>query len=230
MRIDFLHSFCRVVELGSFKLAAESLKLSQPTISMQVKALEEDFGADLLHRDGHKILPTEDGQLVYDYFVKINALYEKARQSLNKSQNNYQGALVVGASSGPAEYPIPLILGQFKQEHQAASITMQVGDSVEIIEKVANQTIEMGFVGTRRRDGNLVFEPYLEDNLVLVAVKSHPAAQKARIDFEDFQKIPLILQQPGSGATINLQEALSRVNFKIQRFEHISGTRFAGLG
>lgn len=214
-RIDQINSFCKVVELGSFSQAADTLKLSQPTISMQVKALEEEFGADLLHREGHKIIPTEDGRVVYDHLVRISGLYEKARQSLKKNRNDFSGSLVIGASSGPAEYPIPLILGQFKQEHPKAAITLQAGDSIEVIEKVANQTIEMGFVGTRRRDGNLIFEPYLQDSLVLVAASGHPAAQRARINFEDLQAIPLILQQPGSGATINLQEALSRVNLKI---------------
>lgn len=214
-RIDQINSFCKVVELGSFSQAANALKLSQPTISMQVKALEEEFGTELLHREGHRVIPTEDGLVIYEHLVRISALYEKARQSLKKNQNDFSGNLKVGASSGPAEYPIPLILGKFKQEHPKAAVTLQVGDSLEIIEKVTNQTIEMGFVGTRRRDGNLLFDPYLQDNLVLVAAGSHPAAQQARVNFNDLQTIPLILQQPGSGATINLQEALSRVNLKI---------------
>ncbi|HUV15321.1 MAG TPA: LysR family transcriptional regulator [Pelolinea sp.] len=214
MRIDFMKSFCKVVELCSFKLAAESLNLSQPTVSMQVKSLEEEYGVQLLHRESRKILPTEDGQLVYKNFLRIISLYELSRQIIHKNQNNFLGSLLIGASSGPAEYPIPLILGKFKQEHPQVTITLQVGDSIEIIEKVASQSIEMGFVGTKRRDGNLLFEPYLEDNLVLVAAKDHPAAQNSHINFEDLLTIPLILQQPGSGATINLQDALSKVNLK----------------
>lgn len=214
MRIDFMKSFCRVVELCSFKIAAESLKISQPTISMQIKSLEEAFGVELLHREGHKTVPTEDGQKVYEYFLKIIALYELSRQSVHRNHNHYNGSLVIGASSGPAEYPIPLILGKFKQEHPKISVTLRVGDSIEIIEKVASQSIEMGFVGTKRRDGNLVFEPYIQDNLVLVVAREHPAGQKLQIDFEDLRKIPLILQQPGSGATINLQESLGSMNLK----------------
>lgn len=213
-RIDQMISFCRVVELKSFSLAAEALKLSQPTISMQIKALEDEFGVKLLHREGHHILPTEDGNLVYDNFLKITSLYEKARQAVHKNQNNFMGNLTIGASSGPAEYPIPMLLGMFKREHPLISITLQVGDSSEIIDKVFNQSIELGFVGTRRRDGNLVFEPYLEDNLVLVSSKDHPASKKSSITYQELCRIPLILQQPGSGATINLQEALASVRLK----------------
>lgn len=215
MRIDFMRSFCKVVELGSFKRAGESLKLSQPTISMQIKSLEDEYGLKLLHRKGRKVLPTEDGQIVYKNLLKIISLYEHSRESVHKNQNDFFGNLLIGASSGPGEYPIPIILGKFKQEHPQTSITLQVGDSVEIIEKVSNQSIEMGFVGTRRRDGNLVFEPYMEDDLVLAVSSSHPLANKAKIEFPEFQSIPLILQQPGSGATINLQEALSVFNLKL---------------
>jgi DNA-binding transcriptional LysR family regulator len=214
-RIDQMISFCRVVELKSFSLAAEALKLSQPTISMQVKALEDEFKVKLLHREGHHILPTEDGVLVYDHFIKISALYEKARQAVNHNQNNFSGSLVIGASSGPAEYPIPILLGMFKRLHPKTSIILQVGDSIEIIDKVASQSIELGFVGTHRRDGSLVFETYMEDNLVLVVGKDHPSSGKKIITYGELCRIPLILQQPGSGATINLQEALSGVHLKL---------------
>ncbi|MDK2979819.1 MAG: LysR family transcriptional regulator, transcriptional activator of the cysJI operon [Chloroflexota bacterium] len=208
-RIDQLLSYCTVVELKSFSLAAERLGLTQPTISLQIKALESEFGSVLLHRESHHILPTSEGQIVYDNSLKILALYEKTRQAVYHKRSDFSGTLTIGASSGPADYPIPLLLGKFKSEHPECAINLQVGDSSEIIDKVFKQSLELGFVGTRRRDGNLYFEPYLEDKLVLVAAKGHPIAEKKRISFEELVKVPLIVQQPGSGITINLQDALS---------------------
>ncbi len=208
-RIDQLLSYCTVVELKSFSLAAERLGLTQPTISLQIKALEGEFGSVLLHRESHHILPTSEGQIVYDNSLKILALYEKTRQAVYHKRSDFSGTLTIGASSGPADYPIPLLLGKFKSEHPECAINLQVGDSSEIIDKVFKQSLELGFVGTKRRDGNLYFEPYLEDKLVLVAAKSHPIAEKKSISFEELVKVPLIVQQPGSGITINLQEALS---------------------
>ena len=81
-RLDQINSFCRVVELKSFSIAADVLKISQPTISMQVITLEKEFGTKLLHREGHNILPTEDGILVYKYFLKISSLYGQALQAV----------------------------------------------------------------------------------------------------------------------------------------------------
>lgn len=208
-RIDQLLSFCTVVELKSFSLAAERLGLTQPTVSLQIKALESEFGSELLHRESHHILPTAEGKIVYENSLKILALYEKTRQAVYQNRGDFSGALTIGASSGPADYPIPLLLGKFKNEHPECAISLQVGDSSEIIDKVFNQSLELGFVGTKRRDGNLYFEPYLEDKLVLVAARNHPVAQKKRISFQELFEVPLIMQQPGSGATINLQAALA---------------------
>ncbi len=213
-RIDQLSSYCTVVDLKSFSLAADRLGITQPTISLQIKALENELGAQLLHREGHQIIPTEEGKLVYQNSLKILSLYEKTKQDILVNKKNFQGSLIIGASSGPAEYPIPILLGRFKLEHPESKINLQVGDSSEIIEKVSSQAIELGFVGTKRRDGNLVFKTYLEDKLVLVTSKNNELASKKTISIEELRDIPLILQQSGSGATINLQDALSSAGLK----------------
>lgn len=214
-RIDQLISFCTVVDLKSFSMAADRLGLTQPTISLQIKALEDEFGTTLLHRESHHILPTEEGRIVYDNSLKILALYEKTRQAVVGNRGNYEGNLTIGASSGPAENPVPLLLGQFKREHPETNVILQVGDSSEIIHKVFNQSIELGFVGTKRRDGNLFFESYLEDKLMLVTSKNHSLASRKSLTFKELLEIPLILQQPGSGATINLQESLFNAGLKL---------------
>ena len=214
-RLDQIESFCKVVELYSFSIAAEALGLSQPTVSLQVKSLEEEYGVKLLHRDGHKILPTEDGQFVYDHLIKMAALFNRSKQGVRKNQESYKGNLQIGASSGPGEYPIPIILAQFQKEHPNARVILQAGDSNQIMDKVANQSLEIGFVGTKRRDGNLKFSPYLEDTLILVAAKNYTFARGGSITFQELQKIPLIIQQPGSGATAILKKALSEVHLRL---------------
>ena len=107
------------------------------------------------------------------------------------------------------------MLGKFKQAHPESNINLQVGDSSEIIDKVANQAIELGFVGIKRRDGNLVFKPYLEDKLVLVTAPNHNLASRKSLTVSELREIPLIMQQPGSGTTINLQAALAQTGIKL---------------
>jgi DNA-binding transcriptional LysR family regulator len=214
-RIEQINAFCKVVDLHSFSQAAEALGLSQPTISLQIKALEEEFGTELLHRDGYKILPTENGQFIYTHFIRILALYDRALEGIHSSQGTFSGSIRIGASSGPGEHPLPQILARFKQAHPECEVSMFVGDSYEIMEKVAGQTLEVGFVGDKRRDGRLRFEPFIEDRLILVAAKDSSYAKNKSIPYEDLAQIPLIIQQPGSGATSTLQRALSEVNLHI---------------
>ena len=214
-RIEQIVSFCKVVELGSFSLAAKSLILSQPTVSMQIKNLEEEIGSNLLHRDGQKIILTEDGRKVYPEFLRISASYEKAQQAITATNQKLRGDLFIGASSGPAENPLPTFLGKFKQENKYAEVHLVVGDSSEIIDKVAAEVIELGYVGTKRRDGQLRFEEFATDNLVLAISPKHPALKKRRINIDELSQFPLVLQQAGSGATIQLQEVLSRANIRF---------------
>ena len=214
-RINQLISFCKVVDMNSFSIAAEALGLSQPTISLQVKSLEEEYGVKLLHRDGHQILPTEDGQFVYNHLIEMIALFERSKDGIRKNQEIYEGSLQIGASSGPGEYPIPIILARFQKEHLDARVILHVGDSNEIMDKVANQSLEIGFVGTKRRDGNLTFNPYLEDTLILVAAKDYSFVRGGSITYKELKKIPLIIQQPGSGATAILKKALSEVHLRL---------------
>lgn len=209
IRIDQLLSYCTVVELKSFSLAAERLRLTQPTISLQIKALENEFGSELLHRESHHILPTGEGRIVYENSLKILALFEKTHQAVSQKQNDFNGLLTIGAGSGPADYPIPLLLGKFKREHPECTISLQVCDSNEIIDKVSRQSLELGFVDTKRRDGNLYFKPFLKDKLVLVTSKNHPIAQERCITVQELFQLPLIIQQPRSDSVINLQKALS---------------------
>ncbi len=195
-RIDQLLSFCTVVELKSFSLAAERLGITQPTISLQIKALESEFESELLHRESHHILPTDEGKIVYENSLKILALYEKTRQAVFQNRGDFSGALTIGASSGPADYPIPLLLGKFKNEHPECAISLQVGDSSEIIDKVIKQSLELGFVGTKRRDGSLYLNLIWKISWCYRRQHASLARRENPFPFMKLRETPLIMQHP----------------------------------
>lgn len=207
-RIDHLKSFCLVAELHSFSLAAESIGVSQPALSQQVKALEEEYQTELVHRKGNRISLTEDGRQVYDYALKIIALYDRSIEEVLPHKKKLNGALLIGASSGPGEFPVPVLMGIYKRQHPEVNISLKVGDTNEIIEMVLNQSLEMGFVGNQRRDSHLIFQPFFDDEMVLVISPNHPFAKKKRISLEEFLTIPLILQQQGAGVRETFLDAL----------------------
>lgn len=220
-RLEELETFCRVVEQKSFSRAAELLGISQPAVSLQVKALEAEYKAVLLHREGYEVLPTEHGRAVYDTACQILKLYEQSRQEVSSSSEKLEGTLQVGASSGPGESLVPLLLGRFKQRYPAVAIAMRVADSREIVDAVFNHQIEIGFSGSFRRDRHLLFETYLKDELILVTAPNSPLAARGQISFEELAAVPLILQQQGSGATTVLQDVLREQGLQLNQLNVI---------
>ncbi|MFZ5919286.1 MAG: selenium metabolism-associated LysR family transcriptional regulator [Chloroflexota bacterium] len=209
-RLEELKALCQVIEQKSFSRAARLLGLSQPAVSLQVKSLEAEFGAELLHRDGFEITPTESGQIVYQFACQVIDLYERSKQRLGELNGQAGGKLRVGASTGPGEYLLPLLLGQFKQRQPRVEIALRVGDSSEIVDYILQHRLELGFVGHTRRDRHLYFEPFLHDRLVLVVYPAHPWASQGQISYQELLRAPLILQQHGSGAVAALQQALEQ--------------------
>jgi len=225
-RLEELITLCRVVEQKSFSRAAELLGLSQPAVSLQVKSLEAEYGIELLHRDGFEIVPTESGRAVYDFACQIVDLYERSRQQVRELSGKVGGRLLIGASTGPGEYLLPVLLGQFKAHYPQVDIALRVSDSNEIINHVLKHQLELGFAGTSRRDRHLRFEPFIQDQLVLVVYPDHPWATRPCIPYEELLQAPLILQQHGSGATAALHEALSEYNISIN---HLNVVMVLGL-
>lgn len=215
-RIEEFIALCQVVERKSFSRAAESLGFSQPAVSLQIKSLEDEYEVKLLHRDGFEIQPTEVGRIVYESAHQIVDLFERSKQQARELSGHVGGRLVIGASTGPGEYLLPLLLGQFKTCHPQVDVVLHIGDSSATIDSVLQHRCELGFVGIARQDRHLRFKPFLQDSLVLVVSPEHPWAWSTVVSYEQLLQAPLILQQYGSGATSVLRDALDEygISFK----------------
>ena len=142
-RLQELRSFCWVIDDKSFTQAARRLGVSQPAVSQQIKSLETAYNTQLLHRHGPQIVPTDAGKLVYEFACQIVSLYDQSHQRLSDLREEIQGVLAVGASSGPGENLLPVLMGAFKRLHPEAMLSLRVGDSAAIIEQVLNQRLKI---------------------------------------------------------------------------------------
>ena len=102
-RIEEFVALCRVVEHRSFSIAAETLGMSQPAISLQIKSLEAEYGTDLLHRSSFGIVPTKVGSIIYEYACQVVDLYEESKVRANELAGCISGRIHVGASTGPGD-------------------------------------------------------------------------------------------------------------------------------
>ena len=161
----------------SFTQAAKSLFISQPTLSKQIKILEDRLGLLLLNREKTTISFTEAGKVFLQYSERILALCEESCRALNDVKNGDRGNLIVGASQTIGTYLMPRMLAVFAKDYPQINLKVQV-DSTRIIAKnVVNKEVDIAVVGGNIPEEfkkNLEVEDFIDDELILIVPKSHP--------------------------------------------------------
>ena len=169
--------FRAVAEQLSFRKAAEELYLTQPAVSLQIKALEEDLGVQLFDRSGAHITMTPAGRVLLEYAAQVNAHLVQAEREMAALSGEHVGQLALGASTTIAQYVLPRLLGEFCREHPRVHSTLISGNTEHIVEAVEKQRIALGFIEGPARSREVKTEPFLEDELVLIASTAHEFAE-----------------------------------------------------
>src|ERR671923_775512 len=170
-----LQAFCAVVDRKSFSQAAEQLGVTQPAVSLQVRALEDRVGQRLLDRSGRRVEPTEAGKRLYRNAQRMLQLEETLLSDVAAAdQGRLTGTLQIGASTGPGAHLVPLLLCEFQRAHADLRVALSIWDTQAVIDRVAEREVELGVVGALRRQRSLVFEPLARDEIVLAVPPDHP--------------------------------------------------------
>ena len=195
-----LRIFKAIASEKSFTQAAEILFVSQPSLSKQVKALENHLGILLLHRTGNKIVLTEAGIVFLQYSERILALCEESCRALNDLKDGERGNLKVGASQTIGAYLIPRIVTLFAQSYPQINLHIDIDSTQSIAKKIANQSLDIGIVGGDIPIGlkkNLEIEDFIQDELILIISKSHPYTKK-KVSKEDLYHLNFITLKSNS--------------------------------
>lgn len=205
-----LHIFCKVVELRSFSKAGSSVYLSQPTVSSHIKDLEDHFECKLIDRLGREVAPTKAGELLYGYAAKMMALKENAERALAEFQGLVRGHLTIGGSTIPGGYILPPLLGKFKQAYPQVTVTLIESDTAGIIQDTMEGRVELGIVGAKAREIQLVQEKVMDDKMYLIVPKGHKWAAAGHVKLEQLIKEPFIMREPGSGTRKSIEQVLDK--------------------
>jgi DNA-binding transcriptional LysR family regulator len=214
-----LAAFCAVVERRSFSLAAERLGVTQPAVSLQVKALEERLGQRLLDRSGRRVEPTEAGRRLYRSAQRMLQAEEQLFEDVAAvDRGRLKGTLDIGASTGPGAHLVPLLLCEFQQDHPELGIALSISDTQTVIERVAARALGLGVVGALRRHRSLEFEPLARDEIVLAVPPGHPAAGGS-LSVAELRAETLIVMQEGAGVRQVVEEELRRAGLPVRELE-----------
>ena len=194
-----LEVFVATAEYCSFTKAAEDLHLTQSTVSMHIRTLEEVLGACLIERGARKkVILTEEGKRVYsmakDILSRVDALQERRT-------DGGEELLRIGTSTVPAQYLLPKLLSGFLKKHSRVKYILRRGDSEHILECIQKGEVRIGLTGYRNGDRSLIFQEIARDHLVLITENSeaYRAMQAAGNTGNDLLGLPMIAREESSG-------------------------------
>ncbi len=210
--IDFdlrqLEIFCKVVDLKSFSKAADVVFLAQASVSERIANLERSVGVILLNRMGRQIIPTKAGELLYKHAVILLDMKKTAILEMEKFLGLWQGEILLGGSTIPGEYILPQLIGKFYKKYPFISIVLTVAGSREIEDLILNGRLELGVIGAKSLNKELVSYNIWKDELVLVVNTKHRWVNKNSISIQELYEEPFIIRESGSGTLKIIEDYL----------------------
>ncbi len=215
MDLHQIEIFCTLIKLRSFSRAAEALYLTQPTVSGHIKNLETELGVLLLDRLGKRVIPTEEGEVLYRHGLKLLELRDQARHEIEGLSGTVSGVLKIGGSTIPGAYILPSLIKTFRKKHPSASVHLTIDDTANVAEAVLGGNLCLGIVGARISDPRIETHVFLKDELVIAVPSGHRWAQKEQVSVEALKKEPFILREEGSGTRRIMEERLAKAGLSI---------------
>ena len=199
-----LYIFQMVANHLSFSRAAEAMAITQPAVSIQVQELEKFLGITLFHRRPRGLKITEAGNAVLAYAQQIFALSSQLIYTVQEMEELHSGRLVLGASSTPGEYVLPLVVGRFRQIYPGIQVELVIGNTSNIMQRILDGDMDLGMIGDHVEESSseLDMVDYQDDDIVLVAAPSHSVHSLERPNVEQIVELGLVAREQGSATRL----------------------------
>ena len=231
-----LKVFRTVARTLNFRKAAEALRLTQPAVTQQVKALEEELGITLFDRERGQVSLTASGAVLLDYAERLKALVDEAGQAVAEAAGLRNDELRVGASQTIGQYLLPHLLAGFRGENQGTALSGMSGNTEQVLSALAEHRIDLALVEGPVPRADVKAEPFMEDHMVLVVAHGHPWAGQ-EIGVEALASAEFVTREVGSGSRRVVEAALEaagvrglRVIMTLDTTEGLLSAVEAGLG
>ncbi len=234
-----LQVFHTVARLLSFTKAAETLHMTQPAVTFQIRQLEEHFNTRLFDRTHNRISLTAAGDRVFEYAEKIITLYGEMDSRVRELTGDVSGILIIGASTTIAEYVLPGLLGEFQLRYPDVNVRLSVSNSLGIVHLVENNSVDVGIVESPVSNKNLAVEVCWEDELMFICPPHHTMAKKKALPVQELVTLPYLCREEGSGTRDVISDYLTQNGIHLSEMnlcmefgspESIKSAVEAGLG
>lgn len=195
-------SFMEIVKQGNFTRAARNLKIGQATISHHINNLEDVLRVTLFYRNSHNFEITGEGQIFEAFCLELFEKIENLQIVLkHRDTSNF---IAIGASTIPGTYFLPKVIGRIKSEDRQYKYKIDIFDSRSVIDRVKENTLDLGLVGHRYNHPLLVYIPIASDSIKLIGPPDSPD----KLKISDLNHYNFIVRQKGSGTRSSWQEYL----------------------
>jgi DNA-binding transcriptional LysR family regulator len=216
-----LQGFVGVAHEGSFTRAAEKLYVTQPALSLQIKALETELGAPLFERRNRAIFLTEVGRVVLQRAEQILGMVDQIHQEMAAHQGMQTGRVQIGTSDTTCLYVLPLLIQTFRNRFPKIDIHLTNKPSEEVAELLKEGVVDFGIVTLPLVDANLEMQRLAWREDVIICHPAHPLAQRVlagdvNVLPADLGNYALLLLEEGSTSRSLLNQLLLEAEISPQ--------------
>jgi DNA-binding transcriptional LysR family regulator len=218
MDFNKLQSFLVLAEIKNFTKAADQLYLTQPALTKQIQALENELGVTLFNRVGKSTFLTAEGKMLVNYAKQTIAAYNNALEYIKQIQNLEEGTLNFGATNFIGTYLMPEVIAEFKKKYPNITINMTINSSTNILKKLHLNQLEFAFVSDYITQNTERYEinKYMHDELQLIVSKKHPLFGKTSCSIKELENEIYITKAPDSSQYKFIDLFLKNENFKFK--------------
>jgi DNA-binding transcriptional LysR family regulator len=208
--MDFgqLNTFLEVARHNSFSRAAEKCFLTQPAVSAQIRALEDEIGAKLFDRSGSRVALTSAGKAFHVFAEETLDRKRRIISSLGDMEHTPRGEIVVAANEATCLHVLPEVFSEFKKQYPKVAVSISRAERGKILESVLDKSVDFGVVSLPVDSNKLKVVTIHKDELVLICSPIHPFASFKKAELDDVVNYPLLL--PKSGRTRDALDELFR--------------------
>lgn len=230
-----LRVFNEVARQLSFSKAAQTLHLTPPAVTMQVKELEGHVGLPLFERNGKQVALTTAGEYMLVYARKILATLKDAEDAAARLQRLEVGTLTIGMVS-TAKYFLPRLLAEFQREHEGIEVRLIVGNREQLLKMLQGNEVDIAIMGRPPREMATRAEPFAAHPHVFVAPVDHPLLRRGPLTVQAMQPYGFIVREQGSGTRAAMEKFFEaggfepKVAMEMSSNETIKQAVMAGMG
>ncbi len=224
MNLHHLRIFSTVAQRGGITAAANDLLLSQPAVSLQLKALERQLGVALFERGGTRLRLTQAGDVLHRAAQLILNAKDEAERAIAELRGGTRGRLILGAGTTGGMYVLPRIVTAYRKLWPDTEIMFHLGTTDQILDKLQQNLLDMGVVGGPVEDRRFKVDRLCSDELVLVAAPSHPITSLAKVTLKDLGGFSFAVPEVGSRTRQLVERKLREVGVPLKIAMQLPGT------